>query len=133
MDTTEIQTRINAISKGMLEKGLRKPSAAFRQECNKQPEVYLRWGDPTKPENAYNGDRYNFLIAETPDEVLAKAEEYVVSLPPAEEARLKQFMGALANAIELGKDNGIDVDFLNPLQKTMKKLSSNILTDQRAA
>ena len=133
MDTTEIQTRINAISKGMLEKGLRKPSASFRQECNKQPEVYLRWEDPTKPDTAFRNDRYSFLMAETPAEVLTKAEHFVSSLPSAEDARLKQFMGALANAIELGKDNGIDVDFLNPLQNTMKKLSDNILTDQRAA
>ncbi|WP_391564592.1 hypothetical protein [Sinorhizobium meliloti] len=46
---------------------------------------------------------------------------------------MKQFMGALANVIDLGKDNGIEVEFLNPLQATMKKLSDNILTDQRAA
>jgi hypothetical protein len=133
MDSIEIQNRVNAISKAMLGKGLRKPSAAFRQECNKQPEVYLRWEDPTKPESSFNCDCYNFITEATPEEVLAKAEQYVRSLPPAEEARLKQFIGALANAIELGKENGIDVDFLNPLQKTMKKLSDNILTDQRAA
>ncbi|WP_376742478.1 hypothetical protein [Ensifer canadensis] len=133
MDHIEIQKRVNALSKAMLAKGLRQPSAAFRIECNKQCEIYLRWKDVTKVEDIYSNDEFKFIGGDTPEDAFTKASAYVDELPTADEARMRQFMGALANVIDLGKKNGVEVEFLNPLQATMKKLSENILTDQRAA
>jgi hypothetical protein len=46
---------------------------------------------------------------------------------------MKEFMTALSDVIELGRQNGIEVDFVNPLVDTMRRLSENILTDQREA
>lgn len=131
MDHKDIQTRVNAISKAMLGKGLRKPIADFRIAANVRVEILLRWQDPTKPE--FSQDVLKFIGGDTPEEALDNADAFVADLPSAEDAKLKQFMGALANVIDLGKDNGIELEFLNPLAATMKKLSDNILTDQRAA
>ncbi|RVJ77579.1 hypothetical protein [Sinorhizobium meliloti] len=133
MDHTEIQKRVNDLSKAMQTKGLREPSATLRFECNKQVDVYLRWKDVTKAAVSYLDSEFHIFSGDTPEEAIEKAVAFVGELPSADEARMKQFMGALANVIDLGKDNGIEVEFLNPLQATMKKLSDNILTDQRAA
>lgn len=131
MDHKDIQTRVNAISKAMLGKGLRKPNADLRIAANVRVEILLRWQDPTKPD--FFQDVLKFIGGDTPEDALDNADSFIAALPSAEEAKLNQFMGALANVIDLGKDNGVDVEFLNPLAATMKKLSDNILTDQRAA
>ncbi|WP_322883243.1 hypothetical protein U8C37_09605 [Sinorhizobium medicae] len=133
MEHTEIQRRVNELSKAMQSKGLREPSVAMRFECNKDIDVYLRWKDVTKTDNLFSSGAFQFFGGDTPEAAFEKASAFVDSLPSADEARMKQFMGALANAIDLGKDNRIEVEFLNPLQATMKKLTDNILTDQRAA
>jgi len=133
MDSKDIQQRVNALSKAMLAKGLREPSATLRFECNAEVSVYLRWKDVTKPDSFYSSGEFQHFDGSTPEQVMDNAAAFIEGLPSAEEARMKQFMGALANVIDLGKGNGIDVEFLNPLQATMKKLSENILTDQRAA
>lgn len=132
MNTEEIQKRVNALSDAMLAKGLREPKAEATIESNTEPNVYLRWKDVTKAiPSAFDGQS-EFLRAGTIGEALEKADKFVAEMPSAEEAKVAQFMGALANVIELGKDNGVDVEFLNPLKATMKKLSDNILTDQRS-
>lgn len=134
MDTKEIQKRVNALSKAMLGKGLREPVARLEIESNLMTfEVMLRWKDVTKPDSGYSSGEYKFFKKKSPELGFDEADAFVAAMPSAEETRTKQFMGALANVIDLGKSNGIDVEFLNPLQATMKKLSENILTDQRAA
>jgi hypothetical protein len=133
MDSKEIQKRVNALSKAMLQKGLREPTAVMRFECNAEVDIYLRWKDVTKPNDRYSSGEFNSFTGSTPEATFDKASEFVHGLPSADETRMKQFMGALANVIELGRGNGVDVEFLNPLQATMKKLSENVLTDQRAA
>lgn len=134
MNTTEIQKRVDALSKAMLAKGLREPVAKLGIESNlKTVEIMLRWKDVTKPDGAYSSGEYKWFKGKAPELSLDEADAFVAAMPSAEETRARQFMGALANVIDLGKSNGIEVEFLNPLQATMKKLSENILTDQRAA
>jgi len=65
--------------------------------------------------------------------LIAKARKFIAELPTAEETKFREFMGALGNVIDLGRKNGIEVDFINPLTETMKRLSENALTDQRVA
>jgi hypothetical protein len=37
-------------------------------------------------------------------------------------------MGQLGKLIDAGKSGGIEVDYLNPLLDTMKRLSENVIT-----
>ncbi|MBB3411260.1 hypothetical protein FHT87_005213 [Rhizobium sp. BK316] len=133
MDSKEIQKRVDEISQAMTAKGLREPNVQATIESNVQPHVYLKWKDVTAPAAAILNHEYKFIRAGSIIACLDEADKFVSDMPSADETRMKQFMGALANVIELGKDNGMDVAFINPLQATMKKLSENILTDQRAA
>ena len=134
MDTTEIQKRVTALSKAMLGKGLREPVAQFSIESDLTAvEIMLKWKDVTKTDGRYSSGEYKFFKVKSAEKAFDEADAFVAAMPSAEETRTKQFMGALANVIDLGKANGIEVELLNPLQATMKKLSENILTDQRAA
>jgi hypothetical protein len=39
-------------------------------------------------------------------------------------------MGKLGTLIDFARDDGIKVDYLNPLVETMKRLSENVITHQ---
>lgn len=54
------------------------------------------------------------------------------ALPSAEQAKLNNFMGKIGKLIDAGKSEGIDVDYLNPLIDSMKRLSENVITHQPA-
>lgn len=135
MDTKEIQKRLDALMTAMVAKGLKTPCAQFDAESGKVEFcIYLRWQDPTRiGGSSFVTDPFKFVKGKNPEKIFEEAGAFIATLPSAEEAKLRQFMGALANVIDLGKSNGIEVEFMNPLAATMKKLSENILTDQRAA
>lgn len=131
MRVTEIQSRVDALSKAMLAKGLSQPSAQFHIESGREPCVMLKWYKATKD---WSGStKYEWLRADTAAKVLDAADAFVAGLPSADETKFREFMSALGGVIDLGKTNGIEVEFLNPLVATMKKLSENALTDQRAS
>lgn len=124
MDSKEIQKRIDAIPTKMSAKGLRKPEAQFSFRSNAEPQAYARWNDKKK---AYDNG-FKFITADSPEEALKKLEEWLEGLPSAEDARRDEFLSALGGVIDLGKELGIDVDYVNPLVSTMKRLSENALT-----
>ena len=129
MTIADVQKRLDAMPAAMTAKGLRDPKADFTISANSEMRGYAAWKDKRKS----FGDAYEFFRGKSPADVLAKLEAFIAKLPAPEETRMKEFMSALSDVIELGRSNGIDVDFINPLAETMKRLSSNILTDQRAA
>ncbi len=128
MTIADVQKRLDALPSGMSAKGLREPRAEFTIVANSELRGYLSW----KKTNSFN-DAYEFFKGKSAADVLAKIEAFIAKLPPPEETRMKEFMTALSDVIELGRQNGVDVEFINPLTEAMKRLSSNILTDRRAA
>lgn len=133
MNADEIQSRLDTLAKAMTAKGLREPEARCSFVSQADSYVYLKWKDVTKlATNPYQSDEYKHFNKMGLEQAFHEATIFVDELPSLEEARMTQFMGALGKVIDLGKDNGIEVEFINPLTKMMKKLSDNILTDQRA-
>lgn len=129
MTIADVQRRLDALPSGMSAKGLREPRAEFTIAANSELRGYLAWKDKAKS----FGEAYEFFKGKSAADVLAKIEAFIAKLPPPEETRMKEFMTALSDVIELGRQNGVDVEFINPLTEAMKRLSSNILTDRRAA
>lgn len=123
----DVQKRLDAMPAAMSAKGLREPRAEFTISANSELRGYLAWKDK---KNSY-GEAYEFIRGKTVTDILAKLEVFIAKLPAPEEARMKEFMSALSDVIELGRQNGIAVEFINPLTEAMQRLSSNILTDQR--
>lgn len=124
-----VQKRINAATPAMSAKGLRKPEASFDIRANVAPRICLAWDDK---KSAYRR-KYEWVKGDTATVSLNNMDAFIAGLPSPEETRMQEFMTALSGAIELGRENGIDVDFINPLAETMKRLSENAITYQRAA
>lgn len=130
MTISQVQERVDDLAKAMLAKGLREPRARVWIENDRQFEAIADWKDGGK--DSIN-QPFHIFNADTIREALDKAEAFVASLPSPEEARLHEFMGALGKVIDLGRETGIDVEYVNPLTATMKKLSENVLTYRREA
>lgn len=122
----DIYAAINPIPAQLSAKGKVKPSVEFRIEANAALSFMLSW-------RKFGSDRdwereYEYFTGANFNEALVKVTEFVNDLPSAERSRLNHFMAQLGDLIDAGKSEGIDVDFLNPLIDTMKRLSKNVLT-----
>lgn len=132
MDTKDIQTRLNGMIRPMLDKGLVKPEARLYLRADSTPSVSISWDKPNRPSFSY--DRINFYgEGEAIEDRLASVDAHIAALPGKDETTLRNFMDALGNVIDMGREHGIEVAFINPLTETMKKLSENALTYQKAA
>ncbi|MDE2106915.1 MAG: hypothetical protein KGL39_57405 [Patescibacteria group bacterium] len=130
MNITEIQKRVDQLAAAMVAKGMREPSAQIWLTSHEEPQIYLKWKVGIARE--YPDDRrYKFFSGDVAD-AIGEAQEFIASQPGLEEAKRQDFMAALGAVIDLGNKHNIDVDFLNPLTATMKRLSENVITDQRA-
>ena len=126
MNEQEMQAAVDQLVKDMMDKGLRKPDArlVFKSGC--EPMAGVSAGVYGEADHWYQ-----YPSAPTVADALDSARAIIAALPDAETTRLKNFMGALGKVIDLGRDLGVDVDFINPLTATMKRLSENVITDQR--
>ena len=127
MNEEQMQAAVNQLMLDMMGKGLRKPEAMVWVRSGQCPQAYLSAGD-------YGIDAWSdFPTGATVLEAIEKARSIIAKMPDAKTRQMQTFMSALGKVIDLGRDNSIDMDFLNPLTATMKALSENIITDQREA
>jgi hypothetical protein len=131
MDYTVIQEHVNRLSDMMLAKGLRQPRAEFELRSHSAPRVILAWENRNKRPGDFGN--YQFFDKGAVGEMLAAAELFIAKQPSADETKFREFIGALGCVIDLGNENGIEVEFLNPLVATMKILSKNALAYQPQA
>ena len=68
---------------------------------------------------------------DTAEEALAAIDKHIAELKTPDQVKREDFLAALGRVIDKGRDAGIEVGFMNPLEQTMKDLSENIITDQR--
>lgn len=127
MTLNELQNAIDAMTPLLVEKGWKQPEATLSIEANRAPRVYL-----SRTMADYQRD-YQFIApGDTMEETLDNAREFIADLPDPEEAKRQEFITQLAALIDLGRENGIDLAFVNPLQETMKRLAENALTHEPA-
>jgi hypothetical protein len=125
----EIYTAINPLPAKLTAKGKANPTVEVRIEANAGISITMNW---TKLDARSDWDKdYHVFLGTSFDEALRKAIAFVNELPSADQAKLRHFMGQLGRLIDTGKSVGIDVDYLNPLLDTMKRLSENVITHQR--
>ena len=127
MNAAEIQKEIDALVPLMVEKGWRQPEAQVWFQSDRSPRVFLQRSLPD-----YRADMQFIETGETLADTIANAREFISELPDPEEARKQEFITQLAALIDLGRENGIDLAFVNPLQETMKRLAENALTHETA-
>lgn len=127
----EIYAAINPFPAMLSAKGKVRPVANLQIEANASVSLHLNW---MKADSSREWDRnYEVFVGANADEAIGKAISFINSLPDAKTARLHEFLGQLGRVIDSGRSLGIEVDYLNPLTETMKRLSENILTHKRGA
>ena len=127
MNVEQIQARLAALITAMMDKGLRNPSAFLKIDGNGRMMCGVEAGGGYGSADHW----YEYPTDEVVEGALAKADAIIAAMQDAKTRNMQMFMGALGKVIDLGRDNGIEVGFLNPLTETMKRLSENIITDQR--
>lgn len=121
-----IYAAINPLSAKLLAKGKANPFAKLEVEANARMSILVSW---KKYGASSDWDKeYHHFFGDSFDECLSKTEAFIAGLPSAEDARLHAFMDKLGKLIDVGKTEGIAVDYLNPLLDTMKRLSENVIT-----
>jgi hypothetical protein len=126
MTIDEIYAAINPLPAMLSAKGKARPEVIVMMYANARLSLYMNWKKPYS-RNDWETDS-EVCSGETFEEAYAKAIAFINKLPSAEDAKLHHFMGKLGNLIDCGKDEGIDLDYLNPLLDTMKRLSENVIT-----
>lgn len=126
----EVYAAVNPMPAMLSAKGRVNPRITIEFEANARVVVWLRW-QAERPK--YRGDEeIKGAYGYTADEAVAKALAMIKALPSLKEAKLHAFMADLGRLIDDGRSVGIDVEYLNPLTETMKRLSENIITYQPA-
>ena len=124
----DIYAAINPLPAALSAKGKIKPEASLHVEANAGMSILMSW---VKGNAAYAWERdYKTCLGDTFEQVIAKAIQSITELPSAEQAKLHEFMGKLGKLIDAGRADGIDLDYMNPLLDTMKRLSENVITFQ---
>lgn len=126
MNVEQIQKRLDAMTPKLCAAGLREPRATILIRSDQCPHGLIEWykaASYSTELSHYSGDNAH--------EILGKMDAWINDLPSPEERKLSEFMKAVAVAIDLGRENGIDADFVNPLTVLMKTLSENAITDHR--
>jgi hypothetical protein len=122
----DIYAAINPIPAMLTGKGMVKPEVMLMVEANARLSISMNW---VKPYSANEWDRvYKRFSGNDFVEALGEATKFIKGLPSTEQAKLQNFMSKLGGIIDAAKDDGIAVDYLNPLLDTMKRLSENVIT-----
>jgi len=125
MDTTEIQRRVDIAAAVCTDKGLAQVTCAFHINSEGAPNANVMWHELRDGMNY----QHQFFSGDDAGMVLANLESWSANLPDREERKKAEFTVQLAKTIEMGRANGIDVQFVNPLIEAMKRLSENAIED----
>lgn len=129
-----------SLSMEQLQAAMTEADTAYVEKTGKQPFtdcwVYLHQTGEWTASIWHTDTGYDQKIkgyGDTPECALADLMDKIASIPSMEEQHLREFQRDLGKLIDKGRDYGIDVDFVNPLIATAKRLAENALTDQRAS
>lgn len=127
MTDDEIQWAVDTLLADMVARGLKAPQCTAMIAAETPPQIYLHWD-----EDGCTYGRTELGRGDDIAEALQNAKEILEAIPPKADRDKAEFARLLANAIDKGRAIGVEVEFLNPLTETMKRLSENALTFQPA-
>jgi len=130
MNAAQLNSECLRLQKIMADKGYLKPNVC----------LYVNWigCDQIASKISYRTSEFSNEISAFPtvdvkdgwDALIRATEAEIAKIPSVVETKHNEFINAVGKLIDQGRDIGIDVDFLNPLTEMMKKLSSNVITNQ---
>lgn len=123
MNEQQMQQAVDDLCKRMVDNGMEQPRAEVSFKSYSNPYVYMTWWDS-------GTGKYEICNSNTVSDAIESANKFLDTVASKQERDMADFRARLAEVIDLGRANGIDVDFINPLQETMKRLSENAITHQ---
>ena len=122
---SDVYSAINPIPAMLTSKGKIKPEVSLEIRANAEIQINMNW---VKDTGHQDWDRQYKVFTGTADQALEKALAFIAELPDAKTARLHAVMAKLGAVIDDGRALGVDVEFINPLTDTMKRLAKNAIT-----
>jgi hypothetical protein len=121
----DIYAAINPLPAMLSIKGKVNPVVELRIEANAGFCINVSW----KKYGAHNEweKDYHCFLGDSFEKTFDQALAFINGLPSAEQARLHGFMDKLGKLIDIGRTEGIAIDYLNPLLDSMKRLSENVI------
>ena len=128
MNPQDIAARLVKIHTVMVDRFDAQPWFAPTLDVHQSSKVSVKLYGPdvTAPQN----DHRFTATADTFEEALDAALAFVTALPPASESKRLDWQKQLGKLIDDGRAIGIETEFLNPLEASMKRLASNALTHE---
>lgn len=127
MTPQEIAARLVEIHTVMVDRFDAQPWIEPTADVSQAGNVLIRIYAPRGTDGEL-GKLLKIAMGETFEEALEVALAFVTALPPANEAKRRDWQKRLGNLIDDGRKIGIETEFLNPLEASMKRLASNALT-----
>lgn len=131
MTLDEIKVALANLTLALLDKGMQNPSVVFTVKANESKFAFHGSFRKWESKNKYNPDANSYGHVIGQDEVasvaLVKIWEQVEALPSKADIDKARFLNLVDEAVDFGRKNGIDADYINPLIEQMKKLSGNII------
>lgn len=122
----EVKHDIDGLVEMLVEKGKIAPEVSIEiYGLTDNIRVWMRFRNSPLSERSMK-----YTSGDTPEEALDEARKLISKMPSLKDAQLHEFMSNLGKLIDVGRDCGIEVEFLNPLTETMNRLSENIITFQ---
>jgi len=128
MEIKEIHRHLDEISAVLVEKGIKTPTVAINIQSGANIVGYCHWW--AKNAHGTEGMKAKNVHCETVGDALADLKLWANSLPDPKQRMKDEATAAIGRALEMARDADLEVEFINPLEAMMKKLSENAITDQ---
>ena len=134
MTPTEIYNECLKIEALMTSRGFLRPEVAFFVNFFGGKPYSLKVEMRTT--ESYDSSISTYPDVQSEDEIpdlFAEAREWVAAQKNPKTLRREQFIANLGRVIDEGNSLGLEVEFMNPLVESMRKLSENVLEFKPAA
>ena len=125
MNITDIQKRLDAMVKAMDDAGLRLPEAYCQIDSGSGPRVILNFGK--SPKSIYADDGKYMDRTKPFAEQLDEADAWIAALPDPSAAGKREYLGALSDALEIGRKHALEDELLTPVKDVMQTVSKGLL------
>ena len=124
MTYEEIQTQLSLLIRGMSDKGCIRPTAVLHIKGNEEPQIWLANASSGAQVGSY---QCHIVNADTPQGALDAAFLHISEMPEPEVAIAQEYARKLAQAVDYGRENGVDSDYVDPVSGMIQKISKNLL------
>jgi len=128
MQTQDIQAALEQMVRDLTDLGAVCPEASFSVNSASRHTIYLSVNHAAGW--LFGGENFKVMLADTPEEALSKAREYISAIPDPRTAKRRQWQKKLGDVIDEGYELELPGDVMAPLHAGSLAMTENLLEDQ---